>query len=67
MIFCCIEDISNILEFEKEYPDKFEECLLNPLLMYDIKEIPQMHISWLNFPEFEIYYQDLEETKNRAI
>lgn len=59
----CIEDITNVLEFGKEFPDKFEECLLNPLLMYDIKEIPEMHISWLDFPDLEIYYQDLEETK----
>lgn len=59
----CIEDTRNVLEFEKEYPDKFEECLWNPLLMYNIKEIPEMHISWLDFPELEIYYQDLEESK----
>lgn len=56
-----IEDISNILTLERNNPEEFMDVIMNPISMYSLDRIPEIHDSLLDFDDVQIIYEDLDE------
>ena len=56
-----IEDIQNILTLERNNPEEFMDVIMNPISMYSLDRIPEIHDSLLDFDDVQIIYEDLDE------